>query len=269
MTPAETHPQEPPPDSAGDAPTPTGPPSPRPDPYAQFGNPLHTSWGVEQPRRPPSPATVISAAPARRRRSGVGRLLLAVVLVGAVVGGIWLAREPLGDLLDDVLGATEGDGSGGSEPGSGSTVTSEEDTFAEVLAAREESFDAWLSDQGEQLEGTAAEIDRSASDLVGLAGTVVDGSAATAPVARSTADRLEALLLANLQVLDTAPASPTRDGFVRVRLIQLDALSSAASALDSGDLTALAAATTRLESATAETARLCRQHGDRVAALCD
>ncbi|MEZ5238864.1 MAG: hypothetical protein R2716_07910 [Microthrixaceae bacterium] len=123
-----------------------------------------------------------------------------MVLVGAVVGGIWRAANP-SEICWTSWKSDRGRRLRWFGPGSGSTVTSEEDTFAEALAAREESFGAWLSDQGEQLEGTAADV-TGASDLVGLAGTVVDGSAATAPVARSTADRLEALLLANLEVLD-------------------------------------------------------------------
>ncbi len=66
----------------------------RPDPYAQIGNPLHDTWASQ-----PDPVAATKDLTVRRNRTGspwFARSLKLVVIV-ALAGGAWIAREPIGD----------------------------------------------------------------------------------------------------------------------------------------------------------------------------
>lgn len=88
------------PEAAQQDPRGDGPPTPaaRPDPYAQFGNPLHDTWGDVTPVvRPthPKPHT------ARRKRPWATRILVVLVLV-VLAGAAWINRTWLDETWDSV-----------------------------------------------------------------------------------------------------------------------------------------------------------------------
>lgn len=119
---------------------PTGPnqPAPRRDPYAQFGNPLHSNWGqpvTQQPRAAVQPTPTHS----RRKRPWLTRTVVLLVVSGVAVAA-WLGRSWLDERWDSFYDTVEGwtgdegasartgatdirvDGEG--EPGSGNRATS-------------------------------------------------------------------------------------------------------------------------------------------------
>lgn len=93
------------PEPTQQAPIGSGPPQPesRPDPYAQFGNPLHDTWGDVTPVvRPQQPAQHT----ARRKRPWIGRVLVALILL-ALAGTAWVNRTWLDDKWDSVYEQVE------------------------------------------------------------------------------------------------------------------------------------------------------------------
>ena len=97
------------PAQAAAAPLPPRPPlAPRPDPYAQISNPLHTAWG----QAPPTPAVHHLPPPTpvthRRGSKWLGRLAKLLVLA-LLAGGIWWQRDWLGDQVDSLYERINGD----------------------------------------------------------------------------------------------------------------------------------------------------------------
>lgn len=76
-------------------------PIPRPDPYSQISNPLHTDWN---PHAPHAATTddVSYTVQARHVRSPWIRRLVIIVLLVALAAGAWLAREQIGSVYDDL-----------------------------------------------------------------------------------------------------------------------------------------------------------------------
>lgn len=75
--------------------------SPRPDPYAQINNPLHTDWGHAPTQSPP----VITPPPPPTppgRRTPWTRRLVAVVALALLAAGLWLERDRISDLAHDL-----------------------------------------------------------------------------------------------------------------------------------------------------------------------
>lgn len=99
--PAEPAPDEPPPARPGLIQQAPGQPAPRPDPYSQISNPLHTDW---DPRAPRVATTddVSYTVQSRRVRSPWIRRVVIMVLLAALGAGTWLARDQISSAYDDL-----------------------------------------------------------------------------------------------------------------------------------------------------------------------
>lgn len=90
------------PETAAQA-APSPQPAARPDPYAQFGNPLHDTWGDVAPVvRPPHP----EPHTARRKRPWATRILVVLVLV-VLAGAAWINRTWLDETWDSLYDQVE------------------------------------------------------------------------------------------------------------------------------------------------------------------
>lgn len=255
---------------------PTGAPAPRPDPYAQFGNPLHDTWGKPsaQTSADPPPARV---GKARKQRPGLRRAIAATVLVLLVIGG-WFARDTLVDTWDKVydkasdLSGDDGDTDDSAAGGSDTTATTTTDTderLAELEAANDEAFNDWIDANRDELAGAVNRIDAVSADMVALNQAVASDDIIDLSVHRGTMVESRDATVAAVQVLDAAPESAIRNDLVTVLLLQASETGQMITASDAQDGPGVRAASLRFQRAGAETMRLCRQYGNRAGALCE
>lgn len=263
-------------------------PAPRPDPYAQFGNPLNDTWGTNAAPTTTAPST--GRVTTRRRRPWVKRAAIAAAVIALAVV-VWLAREPLADAWDrvydalsDALGADTDSGSSPAEPGAsttaadgsgspgsgepGSDAATVDERFEALEKAREEAFATWLDDNDEVL-GEAADAIHATDDRMSALQEALDSGAPVEIGAHRQLmrERLGAAL-GVARVLDTAPSAKVPDGFMTLMLLQADEANQMIDAIDRNDDASFRAAAGRLSSARSEVGRLCNQYDDAPDALC-
>lgn len=242
---------------------PTGPPAPRPDPYAQFGNPLHDTWGTSQHQTPDGhrPTRVLRSRPDRP----AVRWALTAALVGLVALGAWVARDAIGDGWDwvyDRASEFSGDDAGGGDtPGSGAPVTS-------TTPVGDEAFDEWVDSNSDALDAAVERIEATESAMATLSTEADSADPTGAAPRRAAIVEFRDATLGAVQALRGAPAAGIRDDFITVLLLQVDEANQLIAASDAGNAAAVRAAALRLERAQSEAQRLCRQHGGRAGSVC-
>lgn len=254
---------------------PTGAPAPRPDPYAQFGNPLHDTWGTSEAR----PSVVPQEARARkvhRLRPALRRVITAGIVALLAVGG-WYARDTIIDAWDRVYDKASdlsgGDGDTGDVAGgSESTTTTTESTderMAEMEAISDEAFDDWMGTNSGVLSAAVHRIDAVSAEMEVLNQQLGSNGIIDLNAYRGAMVESRDATVAAAQILDAAPDSAIRHDFVTVLLLQANATGLMIAASDAQEEAGLRAASERLQRVSAETRRLCRQHGARAKALCE
>lgn len=263
--------QEPPATPDGTWSPPTGAPAPRPDPYAQFGNPLHDTWGK------PSAETSAGIPPAqigkaRKDRPGLRWAIVASVLVLLVLGG-WLVRDTIVDGWDwvyDKASELSGDNNNTGSGDTGDTAASPDaDPLADATAADDRAFDDWMAANRQQMATAVDDIETTSMRMMTLGQEVTSGGTIDPAEYRGALVEVRDSVLRSTQILDAAPKSAIRDDFVTVMLMQVNELNQMIAAVDSGDGASLQAASLRLARASDETIRLCRQHGARARTFCE
>jgi hypothetical protein len=255
---------------------PTGVPAPRPDPYAQFGNPLHDTWGTPPPTSstgPPQPRL----SKARKKRPALRwAVTVAVLVLVAVVG--WLARDSISDawgwVYDRASEMTGDDGS--TEPVNTeanktdpSTSSPGQDAWAEATAAEDRAFDDWMKANQAELNSVVENGEIASRRMMSFAEEASSGGTVDHAEYRAVLVELRDSTLRATQILDTAPQSSIRDDFVTILLLSVNEMNQLITASDERDDAGVQAASMRLQPIANETLRLCRQYGARAKALCE
>lgn len=251
---------------------PTGAPAPRPDPYAQYGNPLHDTWGSSHTHTPAEPQTTGAHKMTRDGSHLKPAIVVAALVVLAVLG--WLARDTLVDawdrVYDKVADVSGDDGTGGAGSSSSApTTASVDDRMAEIEAVRDEAFDDWMRDQRKELSAAMERVASAEDEMVQLDQVLDAGGTVDLDEYRAAMVESRDATVAAAEILDDGPESVMRTDFLTVLLLQAGEAGKMVAAADAQDTSAARAASQHLARVRAETTRLCRQHGRKAGVLCD
>lgn len=252
----------------------TGAPAPRPDPYAQFGNPLHDTWGTAQAQPSASPHAG-GAQTVRRKRPALKWAITAGIVTLLAVAG-WFARDAIIDAWDRVYDKaadlSSDDGETDQVPGGGPDSTtipqSTDERLTELEAANDAAFDDWMELNGEALSAAVDRIDAAEADMAVVHQAVGSDDVIDLSVHRGAMVESRDATLAAVQLLDPAPESAVRNDFVTVLLLGVDTTGRMIAATDAQDQAGVRAASLAFQRVGSETMRLCGQYGNRAAALC-
>ncbi|MFV0316622.1 MAG: hypothetical protein ACK5O2_06630 [Microthrixaceae bacterium] len=264
------------PDAVPDAPVdpvgtqvdPSDAPAPRPDPYAQFGNPLHDTWGTKSPPVEP-PAPVVPPVKSRKssraaktgKRSSALPWVLTVVVIGALAAAGWLLRDSLADAWDWVTDRV----ADGSDP---TTTTSADEAINEAVENQTAEFENWLDTRTNDVELLGQGTLEISAALVRVGESATSTAGTDPTVLRSALDPLRSSILAKTSFLNGAPTSPVRNDFVNGMLVSVDSINATTAALDSGVPAELDRAGDRLVDSGEELERLCRLYESSAGKLC-
>ncbi len=248
-------------------------PAPRPDPYAQFGNPLNDTWGTQPQPAPPIRAQSATLVQPRKKMSRASRWGIAIVLLALLAALGWLFREPIGDAWDWVYRQADDlvSDSADSDQGAAGTSTppaSEPGSFESAAEAEADSFAQWKADNAAELDRLGETARDSAAEMVDLGESAANTGAVDPTAYRTALLALKGSTLELVGLLNTAPESAIRNDFVSILLVEVDGINQMVAAVDSGSSTDADAAAKRLTDAGTELERLCRQYGSSAAGLC-
>ncbi len=248
------------------------PPTPRRDPYADFGNPLHDTWGTRTTQSP-GPVPPAHVGKQRKKRPGVRWAVTILVIALLAIAG-WFARGAIGDAWDrvyDKAANVTGDSDNAPDPTAPATQPTglDPEDVARAADANDAAFDDWMDANEDTVTAASDRVAAASGSVQAMVTGTSSGEAVGQAGYRASLVELRDSILGEVNALNDAPPSAVRDDFVRILLVQMNQTNRLIEASDAGDPAGVETATRDLQSAGAETLRLCRQYGDRARALCE